>query len=86
MYKRQLYGGANLFKFDAPIALGQRALEILETYAPNHEIFGSVFGLNNEKNFSKRIYEKVIAKLKSEAIEDFRIDFEDCLLYTSRCV
>ncbi len=72
-----LYGGANLFKFDAPILLGQRALEILETYAPNHEVFGNVFDLSSEKNFSKRIYEKVIAKLKSEAIEDFRIDFED---------
>ncbi len=72
-----LYGGANLFKFDATILLGQRALEILETYAPNHEVFGKVFGLSNEKNFSKKIYEKVIAKLKLEAIEDFRIDFED---------
>ena len=27
--------------------------------------------------FSKKIYNKVIEKLKSEAIEDFRIDFED---------
>ena len=27
-------------------------------------------------DFSKRIYDKVVAKLKSEAIEDFRIDFE----------
>ena len=27
--------------------------------------------------FSHRIYNKVIAKLKSEAVEDFRIDFED---------
>ncbi len=72
-----LYGGANLFKFDAPIALGNRALEILETYAPDHEIFGKAFGLTGDSNFSKRIYDKVVAKLKSEAIEDFRIDFED---------
>ncbi len=28
-------------------------------------------------NFSYTIYKKVIAKLQSEAIEDFRIDFED---------
>ena len=72
-----LYGGANLFKSDAPIALGHRALEILETYAPNHEVFGKAFGLTGDGNFSKRIYDKVVAKLKSEAIEDFRIDFED---------
>lgn len=72
-----LYGGANLFKSDAPIALGKRALEILETYAPNHEVFGKAFGLTGGSDFSKRIYDKVVAKLKSEAIEDFRIDFED---------
>ena len=72
-----LYGGANLFKSDAPIALGNRALEILETYAPNHKVFAEAFGLTGGDNFNKRIYDKVVAKLKSEAIEDFRIDFED---------
>jgi citrate lyase beta subunit len=72
-----LYGGANLFKFDAPIALGNRALEILETYAPDFKVFGKAFGLTGGDDFSRRIYDKVVAKLKSEAIEDFRIDFED---------
>ena len=72
-----LYGGANLFKFDAPIALGRRALEILETYAPDHEVFAKAFGLTGDGNFRKRIYDKVVAKLKLEAVEDFRIDFED---------
>ena len=72
-----MYGGANLFKSDAALSLGERALEILETYAPNHEIFGKVFGLKNENDFSKKVYNKVVAKLKAEAIEDFRIDFED---------
>ena len=72
-----LYGGANLFKFDSPISLGQRALEILETYAPDHEVFGKAFGLKGDTTFTKKIYDKVIAKLKTEAIEDFRIDFED---------
>ena len=72
-----LYGGANLFKYNAAKALGERALEILETYAPNHEVFGKVFDLKTENNFNKIIYKKIIAKLKVEAIEDFRIDFED---------
>lgn len=72
-----LYGGANLFKSDAPILLGKRALEILETYAPNPEVFGKAFGLTGGSDFNKKIYDKVVAKLKSEAIEDFRIDFED---------
>ncbi len=72
-----LYGGANLFKSDSPITLGQRALEILDTYAPNHEVFGKAFGLTGGDDFAKKIYNKVVAKLKAEAIEDFRIDFED---------
>src|SRR4026208_2341770 len=71
-----LYGGANLFKYDSAKALGERALEILQTYAPDHKVFGQVFGFD-EAGFSKKIYDKVIAKLKREAIEDFRIDFED---------
>ncbi len=71
-----LYGGANLFKYDSAKALGERALEILETYARDHKVFGEVFGFDNS-DFSKKIYNKVIAKLKNEAIEDFRIDFED---------
>ncbi len=72
-----LYGGANLFKSDAAVALGKRALEIFETYAPDHMVFGEVFGMDTGSGFSKKIYDKVIAKLKTEAIEDFRIDFED---------
>lgn len=72
-----LYGGANLFKYDAASHLGKRALEIFETYAPDEKVFGKVFGLDVQSGFSKKVYNKVIAKLKTEAIEDFRIDFED---------
>ncbi|HQY12228.1 MAG TPA: phosphoenolpyruvate kinase, partial [Ferruginibacter sp.] len=72
-----LYGGANLFKYDAAISLGKRALEIFETYAPDHKVFGKVFGMDTVSGFSNKVYDKVIAKLKTEAIEDFRIDFED---------
>ena len=72
-----LYGGANLFKYDAAATLGKRALEIFETYAPDHKVFGNVFGMDTISGFSNKVYDKVIAKLKAEAIEDFRIDFED---------
>jgi citrate lyase beta subunit len=71
-----LYGGANLFRHDSAKALGERALEVFLTYAPDHKVFGQVFGFE-DVDFSKKIYDKVIAKLKNEAIEDFRIDFED---------
>ena len=72
-----LYGGANLFKYDSAKTLGERALKVFETYAPDYKIFGKVFGFENKTGFSQKIYKKVIGKLKTEAIEDFRIDFED---------
>ena len=72
-----LYGGANLFKYDSAKTLGARALEIFETYAPDPIVFGNVFGMDTASGFSKKVYSKVMAKLKTEAIEDFRIDFED---------
>jgi citrate lyase beta subunit len=72
-----LYGGANLFKYDSAASLGKRALEIFETYAPDHQVFGNVFSMDITNGFSNKVYQKVIAKLKAEAIEDFRIDFED---------
>ena len=71
-----LYGGANLFKYDSAKTLGERALEVLEAYAPDSKTFGNVFGFA-EAAFSKKVYDKVVTKLKTEAIEDFRIDFED---------
>jgi len=72
-----LYGGANLFKSDSALSLGKRSLELFETYAPNSKVFGDVFEMDKASGFSERVYQKVIEKLKSEAIEDFRIDFED---------
>ncbi len=100
-----LYGGANLFKYDSAQALGERALEIFNAYAPDFLSFGRVFGLEGANEISKsataaavkksyeklpnekkrrhpaylsyEVYHKVVKKLQSEAIEDFRIDFED---------
>lgn len=101
-----LYGGANLFKSDAALALGQRALEVFTTYAPDFVTFGKVFKLEGYEYFlttkknpdelkreyealpvaerrdhpsrlSYEVYHKVVKKLEHEAIEDFRIDFED---------
>ncbi len=100
-----VYGGANLFRSDSAKTLGQRALEIFHTYAPDFVSLGKTFGLEgidkvnsyvpvydlyNEyislpaerrkqhpAHLSYQVYNKVINKLTAEAIEDFRIDFED---------
>ena len=70
-----VYGGANLFKYNLAEKLGNAALKTLATYAPNAAVFGEVFGLSSD--LAAQVYEKVKSKLKAEAVEDFRIDFED---------
>jgi citrate lyase beta subunit len=106
-----VYGGANLFKSDTCIKMGEVALKNLQTYAPNFVVLAKTLCLqghdalpNSEKKsdshriekltkklnklsetqrkkepewLSYSVYNKIIQKLKTEAVEDFRIDFED---------
>jgi citrate lyase beta subunit len=101
-----VYGGANLFKADTCVKMGEIALKNLLTYAPNFVVLADVLQLpgflnlpSSEKKIEKLvkqldrmsekkrrnepawlpyvIYNKTIKKLKKEAVEDFRIDFED---------
>ena len=70
-----VYGGAHLFKSDTAIRLGALALRSLETYAPDAKTFAAALEL--PEALAETIYERVLEKLNREAIEDFRIDFED---------
>lgn len=101
-----VYGGANLFKADTCIKMGEIALKSLQTYAPDFITLAKVLQFDGhdqlpddkkkkEKLISKldkmneaerrktdawlpyTVYNKIIQKLKTEAVEDFRIDFED---------
>jgi citrate lyase beta subunit len=101
-----VYGGANLFKSDTCIRMGEIALKNLQTYAPDFITLGKVLKLeghedlpDSEKKAGKlrkklenakdekrkkepgwlsfAVYNKIIQKLKTEPVEDFRIDFED---------
>jgi len=101
-----VYGGANLFKSDTTVRMGEIALRNLKTYAPNFVALANVLQLEGyqrlphlEKDIaaltqkmdgmseagrksatawlSYSVYNKIIQKLETEAIEDFRIDFED---------
>ncbi len=101
-----VYGGANLFKSDTAIKMGEIALRNLKTYAPNFVILAQVLHLQGfehlphlEKDIeyltqrlkgmrederkkenawlSNSVYNKIIKKLETEPVEDFRIDFED---------
>jgi citrate lyase beta subunit len=70
-----VYGGAHLFTAETAKKLGELALRSLETYAPDAATFAEAIGLDGK--LAPKVYERVREKLRREAVEDFRIDFED---------
>ncbi len=70
-----VYGGAHLFKSDTASRLGTLAMRSFETYAPDAKVFAQTLELPDK--LADTIYERVREKLVREAVEDFRIDFED---------
>src|SRR5881392_3448572 len=72
-----VYGGAHLFKTDSPKKLGTVALRSLEEYAPDAATLARAIGLSGDEKFAQRVYDRVVEKLSREAVEDFRLDFED---------
>ena len=70
-----VYGGAHLFKADTAARLGSTALKVLDEYAPDAPTLGWVLGISPEA--ADRVYARVRDKLQREAVEDFRLDFED---------
>lgn len=101
-----VYGGANLFKSDTCIKMGEIALKNLQAYSPDFITLGKVLKIEGHEELpdsdkkaekllkkldkvaeaerkkdpawlSYAVYNKIIQKLKTEPVEDFRIDFED---------
>lgn len=70
-----VYGGAHLFSSDTAKKLGELALRSLDTYAPDAHSFAEAIGLRGD--LAGKVYDRVRDKLGREAVEDFRIDFED---------
>lgn len=70
-----VYGGAHLFKADTAHRLGELALRALEDSAPDAATFASAVGL--PAALAEKVYTRVQDKLRSEPVEDFRLDFED---------
>jgi citrate lyase beta subunit len=70
-----VYGGAHLFKSTTAARISSLALASMESNAPDAGTFAKALGIAPE--FADTIFERVREKLKREAVEDFRIDFED---------
>ena len=70
-----VYGGAHLFRSDTTVKLGQLATRAFEAYAPDVETFRRALDLPID--VAESVFHRVGEKLEREAVEDFRIDFED---------
>ena len=75
------YDGAHLFSVDVVARLQSAALAALDEYAPDGKSLAEATGLAAERPdriaFADDIRRRVVAKLRSQPIEDYRIDFED---------
>lgn len=72
-----VYGGAQIFKADTAKKLGATALQTLREYAPSAAALAKTLGLRGKLSEHKILYTRIVDKLNTEPVEDFRIDFED---------
>lgn len=72
-----VYGGAHLFRADTSQKIGQLALKTLNDYAPDPKTLGRILGWKISSELEEKIHSRIQSKLGRQAIEDFRIDFED---------
>ncbi len=68
-----VYGGAQLFTAETFAKVGKLALKSIEDFAPTAAEFEACFDIDPKL----QIFDRVAQKLKTGAIEDYRIDFED---------
>lgn len=70
-----MYSASTSFNFRVKEEFGLKASNTLKEYAPNEKIFGEIFQLPT--GLAKIIYKKIQQKLRTNPVEDFRVDFED---------
>jgi citrate lyase beta subunit len=70
-----VYGGAQLFKAGTASRSSQIALQSLEEYGGTPAAFAAALGIPDA--LAAAVHARVEQKLRAEAVEDFRIDFED---------
>jgi citrate lyase beta subunit len=72
-----VYGGAHLFKADTASKLAEVARRSLEEYAPDARTLSRALGLAEEDALAELVRARVLTRLRHEAVEDYRLDFED---------
>jgi citrate lyase beta subunit len=82
-----LYGGANLYKPGATQKMADLALRHVNTYAPTFFELAVGMGFPGaetltvdseaDQGIARTVYDRMLHKLETEAVEDHRVDFED---------
>ena len=72
-----VYGGAHLFKSTTATKIGELARKSFDQFGKDAWTFKNALGMNCSDEIAQLVFDRVKAKLESEALEDFRIDFED---------
>lgn len=70
-----VYGGAHLFSANTATRLGELATAHMQRWLPDAAALAAITGM--DETLAPRVYERVVAKLDHEPVEDFRLDFED---------
>ncbi len=72
-----MYGGAHLFSEKTFSRIAEVAQAAFEYAAPNPEALTALIEESWSGDFPRELYAKISRKIKSEVLEDYRIDFED---------
>jgi citrate lyase beta subunit len=70
-----VYGGAHLFKPGTAKKIGEIGAASFSKFCPDAKTLTDIFDI--EPQLASKVYDRVLSKMQSEAVEDFRIDFED---------
>src|SRR5690348_14999343 len=72
-----LYGGAQLFRPDRASMVAAVARQALEDHAGTPALLAEAVGLQLPPALLDKIHSSLRRKIEQEAVEDYRIDFED---------
>ena len=71
-----VYGGAHLFKAETAATLGSLALQFVRDHLADSAALAECLQIA-DTSLAQRVWERTVAKLEREPLEDYRIDFED---------
>ena len=71
-----VYGGAQIFSAETAAKMREVAIKSFQDYADSPKVLRDVFQLESH-DLAHKVHLRVADKLAREAVEDFRIDFED---------